>query len=73
MPDRIGNPCVVVVVIAVAVVVVVNLLEDLLRYNSTDVSLIPGLDIGVRKIILAAPSMRRSKCVWEVDERKNLL
>ena len=47
MPDRIGNPCVVVVVvIAVAVVVVVNLLEDLLWYNSTDASLIPGLDIG---------------------------
>ena len=60
MPDRIGNPCVVVVVIAVAVVVVVNLLEDLLWYNSTDVSLIPGLDIGVRKIILAAPPMRRT-------------
>ena len=60
MPDRIGNPCVVVVVIAVAVVVVVNLLEDLLWlwYNSTDASLIPGLDIGVRKIILAAPPVR---------------
>ena len=45
MPDRIGNPCVVVVVIAVAVVVVVNLLEDLLWlwYNSTDVR-----DLGSR-------------------------